>query len=85
MKNIGVISRGIKTPIIKTGDNLPKIVVDSLISASVEGQFSFNDRDVVGLTESIVARVQGNYATLAQISTDEIGRASWRGIVFQLV
>lgn len=70
MKTIGTISRGIKAPIIKRGDNLVDIVVDSVMAASVEGKFELQDRDVVTMTEAIVARAQGNYATLEQIATD---------------
>ncbi len=67
MKTIGTISRGIKAPIIKKGDNLVDIVVDSVLAASEEGKFELQDRDVVAMTEAIVARAQGNYATLEQI------------------
>lgn len=70
MKTIGTISRGIKAPIIKKGDDLINIVCDSVIAASNEGQFELQDRDVVAMTEAIVARAQGNYATLKQIATD---------------
>lgn len=70
MKTIGTISRGIKAPIIKKGDNLVDIVCDSVINASKEGQFEFQDQDVVAMTEAIVARAQGNYATLEQIAKD---------------
>lgn len=70
MKTIGTISRGIKAPIIKKGDNLVDIVVDSVLAASEEGKFELQDKDVVAMTEAIVARAQGNYATLEQIATD---------------
>ncbi len=70
MKTIGTISRGIKAPIIKKGDDLVSIVVDSVLAASEEGKFELQDRDVVAMTEAIVGRSQGNYATLAQISKD---------------
>lgn len=70
MKTTGTISRGIKAPIIKRGDNLVDIVCDSVLAAAEEGKFELQDRDVVAMTEAIVARAQGNYATLAQISKD---------------
>ncbi len=70
MKTIGTISRGIKAPIIKKGDNLVDIVVDSVLAASEEGKFELQDKDVVAMTEAIVARAQGNYATLEQIAKD---------------
>jgi F420-0:gamma-glutamyl ligase len=69
-KRIGVVSRGICTSIIKQGDNLVEIITDSLIAASKYEGFEFNDRDVVGVTESILARSQGNYATMTQIAAD---------------
>ena len=70
MKNVGVISRGIKAPIIKQGNDLVQIVVDSLLAASKESNFDLQDKDVVGITESVVARTQGNYATVDQIAKD---------------
>ncbi|MCL2253755.1 MAG: coenzyme F420-0:L-glutamate ligase [Lachnospiraceae bacterium] len=70
MKTIGTVTRGIKAPMIRTGDDLTEIVVDSILTASKEEGFGFNDRDVVGITEAIVARAQGNYADLDQISAD---------------
>lgn len=70
MRTIGTISRGIKAPIIKKGDNLVDIVVDSVMAATEEGKFELQDRDVVTMTEAIVARAQGNYATLEQIAKD---------------
>lgn len=70
MKTIGTISRGIKAPIIKRGDNLVDIVCESVLAACKEGEFSLQDRDVVAMTEAIVARAQGNYATIEQISKD---------------
>lgn len=69
MRTIGVCVRGIRTPIIKAGDNLVEIVVDSLQKAWESEGFSLNDRDVVGITESIVARSQNNYATIGQIAS----------------
>ena len=70
MRSVGVTSRGIRLPILKTGDDLGNIVVDSLITASKNENFSFNDKDVVAITESIVARCQGNYATIDNIAKD---------------
>lgn len=70
MRTMGTISRGIKAPIIKKGDDLSNIVVDSVLAACEEGDFILNDRDVVAMTEAIVARSQGNYASLKQIAKD---------------
>ncbi|MCQ2742714.1 MAG: coenzyme F420-0:L-glutamate ligase [Bacilli bacterium] len=70
MRNVGVTSRGIRCPIIKTGDDLAKIVVDSVLAASKSEGFAMNDRDVIAITESVVARSQGNYCTVDDIATD---------------
>ncbi len=71
MKNLtGTISRGIKAPIIRQGDNIVEIVVESLLNAAKEENIEFNDRDIVGITEAIVARAQGNYATIKDIADD---------------
>ncbi|WP_311432259.1 coenzyme F420-0:L-glutamate ligase, partial [Facklamia hominis] len=69
-RNIGTVSRGVRCPIIRQGDDLASIVVESLLEASQTDGFDFNDRDVVGITESIVARSQGNYASTDAISQD---------------
>ena len=69
-RNIGTVSRGVRCPIICQGDDLASIVVESLLEASQTDGFDFNDRDVVGITESIVARSQGNYASTDAISQD---------------
>ena len=70
MKTFGTISRGIKTPIIKDGDNLAKIVVDSVIKSTKKENVELNDRDVVAITEAVVGISQGNYATVEQIAKD---------------
>jgi F420-0:gamma-glutamyl ligase len=67
---VGTVVRGIRTPIINQGDHIEKIVVDSILRASAVDGFSINDRDIVGVTESVVARAQGNYATVEQIAKD---------------
>ncbi|MCL1848886.1 MAG: coenzyme F420-0:L-glutamate ligase [Clostridiales bacterium] len=68
MRSIGVTSRGIRAPIIKPGDDIAAIVVESLRQAWESEGFSLNDKDVVGITESTVARAQNNYASIAQIA-----------------
>lgn len=70
MKNIGTVARGIKTPIIMPDDDLVSVVVDSLLAASEEGNFSFHDKDVVALTESIVGRSEKNFVSVDNIATD---------------
>ena len=69
-RNVGTTSRGIRCPIIKQGDDLATIAVNSVIEASISEGFELNDRDVVALTESIVARAQGNYASVDAIAKD---------------
>ncbi len=67
---IGTVSRGIRCPIIREGDNLAQIVSTSVLEAAKSEGFSLRDRDVISLTESIVARAQGNYASVDDIATD---------------
>ena len=67
---VGTTSRGIRLPIIKQGDDLAGIVVESVLAASENEPFALNDRDVIAITESIVARSQGNYATVDDIAKD---------------
>jgi hypothetical protein len=69
-RKVGTVSRGIRCPIIRQGDDLVKIVTDSVIEAADSEGFALRDRDVVALTESIVARAQGNYATIDAIAKD---------------
>lgn len=70
MRTVGTVVRGIRTPIIKDGDNLAEIVVSSLMKASESEGFKFHDRDVVAVTEAVVGISEGNYATVDQIGTD---------------
>ena len=69
-RKVGTVSRGIRCPIIREGDDLAKIVVDSVIEAAESEGFALRDRDVVAVTESVVARAQGNYASIDAIATD---------------
>ncbi len=66
----GTVSRGVRAPIIKNGDDIVSVVTDSLLSASKGEGVAFRDHDVVAMTEAIVARAQGNYATVSDIATD---------------
>ena len=66
----GTISRGIRAPIIRQGDDIVKIVVDSVMAAAKEDGFVFGDRDVVCVTEAVVARADGNYASVDDIAED---------------
>ncbi|MBQ4576913.1 MAG: coenzyme F420-0:L-glutamate ligase, partial [Firmicutes bacterium] len=67
---IGTVSRGVRAPIIREGDNLAEIVVDSVVKACASEGIEFNDRDIVAVTEAVVARAQGNYASIDDIAQD---------------
>jgi len=67
---IGTVSRGIRTPIVRQGDDIVEVVVSSVLAAVKEHGITVNDRDIVAVTESVVARAQGNYATIENISKD---------------
>lgn len=69
-RRVGTVSRGIRCPIIREGDNLVDIAVTSVTEAAAQEGFSLRDKDVIALTESIVARAQGNYATIDDIAED---------------
>ena len=69
-RRVGTVSRGIRCPIIREGDDLARIVTDSVLEAAQAEGFELRDRDVVALTESIVARAQGNYCSVNDIAAD---------------
>lgn len=81
MRTVGTISRGVRCPVIREGDDLVKIVTDSIVACGKEQNITFQDRDIVAVTEAVVARCQGNYASVddiaadcrAKFGTDEIG------------
>ncbi|MDL2287680.1 coenzyme F420-0:L-glutamate ligase [Eubacteriales bacterium OttesenSCG-928-G02] len=87
MKYTGVTARGIITPIFKVGDDLVSNVVDSVINASNNENFNLNDGDIIGITEAVLARTQGNYATCEQISSDikDKFNSEELGIVFPIL
>jgi len=88
VRTTGTIARGIRTPIIKEGDNLVEIVVESLLSAQKENDFEFNDKDVIAITESVLARSQGNYITVDDIACEIKEKFSGKdgiGIVFPIL
>lgn len=70
MRCVGTVARGIRTPIIKQGDNLADIVVDSLMNASENEGFKFRDKDIVAITEAVVGISEGNYVTVDDIALD---------------
>lgn len=69
-RRIGTISYGLRAPIIKAGDDLEKIVVDTFMDCISNGDFQIGNKDVLAITESILARAQNNYATIDQLATD---------------
>lgn len=72
---VGTVSRGLRAPIIRSGDDLVEIVTNSVLEAAADDGFAIRDRDVVAMTEAIVARSQGNYASVDNIADDV--RPSW--------
>ena len=87
MRTVGVTSRGIRLPILKTGDNLANIVVDCVLEASKEEGFKVNDKDVIAVTESILARCQGNYASVDAIAKDVKAKTGGEtvGLIFPIL
>ena len=86
-RRIGTISRGIRCPIIREGDDLCKIVVDSVMEATYSEGFGLRDQDVISLTESIVARAQGNYASIQDIADDVKAKLGGEtiGVIFPIL
>ena len=85
---VGTISRGIRAPIIREGDDLAQIVVDSVWAASQSDLgFQFNDKDVVAITEAVVARAQGNYASIDDIAADVKAKLGGEtiGVIFPIL
>ena len=69
-RTVGTVSRGVRAPIIRSGDDLAKIVTESVLTAAEAEGYAVRDRDIVAMTEAIVARAQGNYATTDDIAED---------------
>ena len=67
---VGTVSRGVRAPIIRSGDDIVKIVTESVLEASKDAGFEIQNRDIIAMTEAIVARAQDNYATVDDIATD---------------
>lgn len=86
-RRVGTISRGIRCPIIREGDDLCKIVVDSVMEATYSEGFGLRDQDVISLTESIVARAQGNYASIQDIADDVKAKLGGEtiGVIFPIL
>ena len=83
----GTISRGLRAPIIKQGDDLKQILVDTVLKAQEQNEFTVRDKDIISLTESILARSQGNYCTVDDIAADvkEKFGDSTIGVIFPIL
>ncbi|WP_191434795.1 coenzyme F420-0:L-glutamate ligase [Flavonifractor sp. An112] len=84
---VGTVSMGIRAPIIRSGDDLAEIVTGSVLEAVNDGAFSVRDRDVVAMTEAIVARAQGNYASVDDIAADVKAKLGGEtiGVIFPIL
>jgi len=84
---VGTVSRGIRCPIIREGDDLVKITVDSILAAAESDGFELRDRDIIAMTESIVARAQGNYADVNAIAADVKAKLGGEtvGVIFPIL
>ena len=84
---VGTVSRGVRAPIIRQGDDLAKIVTSSVLDAAREEGFSVRDRDIVAMTEAIVARAQGNYASIDDIAADVKAKLGGEtvGVIFPIL
>ena len=86
-RKVGTVSRGIRCPIIREGDDLAQIVVNSVLEAAESEGYTMRDRDIVAMTESIVARAQGNYASIEAIATDVRNKLGGEtiGVIFPIL
>ena len=83
----GTVSRGVRAPIINSGDDIVEIVTNTLLTAAKEEGVKFYDKDVVAMTESVVARAQGNYATIDDIAKDVKAKLGGQtiGVIFPIL
>ena len=86
-RRVGTVSRGIRCPIFREGDDLAALVVDSVLGAAESDGFAIRDRDVISITESVVARVQGNYASVDDIAADVRAKLGGEtvGVIFPIL
>ena len=84
---IGTVSRGLRAPIIRSGDDIVEIVTNSVLEAAEDGGFTIQDRDIVAMTEAIVARAQGNYASVDAIAEDVKNKLGGEtiGVIFPIL
>ncbi len=88
MRDLGTVVRGIRTPIIKEGDNLSQIVVDSILQASKNNNFEIKEKDIIAITEAVVGISEGNYVTVDEVSADikeKFNNPEELGIVFPIL
>ena len=86
-RRVGTVARGLRAPIIKEGDDLKKIVTDTVLGAAASGEFTVMDKDVIGITEAVLARAQGNYATKEQLAKDVRNKLGGEeiGVIFPIL
>ena len=86
-RKVGTVSRGLRAPIIKDGDDLAQIVIDTVMGAAEAGEFTVQDKDIVAVTESILARAQANYATTEQLAADVKAKLGGEtiGVIFPIL
>ena len=84
---VGTVSRGVRAPIIRSGDNIVDIVTESVLTAAKEEGYEIRNRDIVAMTEAIVARAQGNYANVADIAADVKAKLGGEtvGVIFPIL
>ena len=84
---VGTVSRGLRAPIIRNGDDIVEIVTNSVLEASADDGFEIRDRDIVAMTEAIVARAQGNYASVDNIADDVRAKLGGEtiGVIFPIL
>jgi len=87
MRTVGTVARGIRTPVIREGDDLVSMVAESVVEASKAEGFAFRDRDIVAVTEAVVARAAGNYASVDNIAKDVAAKfgTDTIGVVFPIL
>ena len=86
-RKVGTVSRGIRCPIFREGDDLAAIVTDTVIDAAECEGFELRDKDVISITESVVARVQGNYVSVDDIAADVRAKLGGEtvGVIFPIL
>lgn len=86
-RKVGTVSRGVRCPIIREGDNIAEIVSSSVLEAAADEGFEIRNRDVIAVTESVVARAQGNYATVDAIAADVRAKTGGEtvGVIFPIL